>query len=377
MPHVMRAPEPTWVDRAIAEALPKLARLREAAPGFPVSTRDGTWQFSAEGTWTAGFWPGRLWIGALLSGDAEYSEAARHWCTRLAPHLRNRSTHDLGMLFMPSYAAGWRLTGDAALREGALAAAELLASRFNAAGQFIRAIGPIESTEQDGYVIVDTLMNLPLLFWAARETGNGRFAEIAAAHARTSVARHLRPDGSTRQVFNFDAGTGAPIGPGVHQGLSADSCWSRGQAWAISGLAEVYRWTSDTTFLMAALSAARWWLAHCPEGSIPPWDFSAGPEAPRDASAGAIAACGLVELGRLTGSALYADCASGLLRTLWHECTTRDGTGDALLLHATGFLPAGRDSDVSLSYGDYFYLLGLLRLEPSGLYTNRLEIGVN
>jgi len=77
---------------------------------------------------------------------------------------------------------------------------------------------------------MDTMMNLDLLFWASKETGNPHYAEIATAHARTTLAHHLRTDGSTSHVCDFNPETGAFIKQDTHQGLNATSCWSRGQA---------------------------------------------------------------------------------------------------------------------------------------------------
>jgi unsaturated chondroitin disaccharide hydrolase len=377
MPHLMTSSSQDWISAALSLALEKVARLRDTADGFPVATEGGQWRNSAEGTWTAGFWPGSLWLAYALTDDHLFGDAARLWSTRLAPHQLNRWTHDLGMQFTPSWVTGYRLTGDRAFRHGALAAAETLVDRFNTKGQYLRAIGVPGTDGQAGYVIVDTLMNLPLLFWAGQELGEPRFGDTAMRHIRTSISLHVRADGSTTQVFNFDPDTGTPMGPGVHQGMSSDSCWSRGQAWAIAGLAECARWSGDRDVLAAATKIADWWIDHCAPTTVAPWDFSAPPDAPRDSSASAIAANGLLSLAGLTGLASYGNYAAALLETLWQECTTDDPADAGLLLHATGFLPAGRDIDVSLVYGDYFFFLGLLRLGKPLLFSNRIEIGVN
>jgi unsaturated chondroitin disaccharide hydrolase len=303
-----------------------------------------------------------LWLAYLLSGEQHFADSARRWCQRLAPQLFRRDTHDLGMLAMPSFVHGWRVTNDEALKFGALSAAEGLLVRFNRQGRFLRALGSEDDAEQRGYVIIDTLMNLPLLFWASDATGDARYRSVAQAHLNTSRARHLRDDGSTWQVFNFDAETAAPLGPSWYQGLSIDSCWSRGQAWAIAGLAAAHSWTGGETVLADAFRVADWWLRQVPTDGVPAWDFSArGDDEPRDSSAAAIAACGLLDLAPYDRDA-YRRAAHDIARTLHRSYASRSNGEAGILLHGTGVKPRDREVDVSLSYGDYFYVELLLRI---------------
>lgn len=375
MPHVTPAAE-TGANPEVAEAIGRIdALLREAGGGYPVSTRNGRWQIDPRGTWTAGFWPGQLWLVHLLTGDERFSVAAYAQCRKLVRDRLEDETHDLGMLVYPSFIRGWQITGNANLRHLGLLAAERLTARFNTHGSFIRAIGAMETTEQDGYVIVDTLMNLPLLFWAARETGERKFGEIALGHALTSRDRHVRADGSTAQVFNFDAPSGLPVGPGVHQGLSADSCWSRGQAWAIHGFAAAYGWSREPLLLEAGREVADWWIDRLPSGEVPRWDFEAPAGDPLDSSASAIAICGLFALARVSGIARYAAYADRALSVLIDSCVARDAGQRGLLLHGTGFKPRERDVDVSLAYGDYFYLVALLRRVAPVTFAQQFDIG--
>jgi unsaturated chondroitin disaccharide hydrolase len=361
-------------EGVVNETIERIGALG-AMEGFPLATQGGRWRMDPAGTWTAGFWPGQLWLAHLLTDDSRFADAALAKCLSLARDHLHDETHDLGMLFYPSLVRGWQITGDAGLRRVAMQAAERLALRFNPAGLFIRAIGPMETTEQNGYVIVDTLMNLPLLFWASRESGEREFADIALAHARTSHRHHVRSDGSTAQVFNFDAVTGAPIAAGVHQGLSPASCWSRGQAWAVHGFAAAYGWTREPDMLEAARSTADWWMAHLPRGEIALWDFDAPRGDPFDSSASAIAICGLFALARASGISSYAAYADRALSALIETCAAREPAEQGLLLHATGFKPKGRDVDVSLAYGDYFFLAALLRRYRPSTFAQHFDIG--
>lgn len=259
----------------------------------------------------------------------------------------------------------FRLTGDAAWRDGALTAAGSLTKRFNPRGNFIRAWGALDSPVNAGRAIIDTMMNLDLLFWASAETGDGRFADIARRHATTSAEHHVRDDGSTAHAFDFDPATGGPISQSTRQGYSPTSCWARGQAWAIYGFTTAYRRTTAEPFLDTARKAADWFLAHLPADAVPFWDFRS-PNLPRDArdsSAGAIAACGLLDLGRVTDESRYREGGLRALRALCQGYTTRGlPAHQAILLHGTGNKPRDDDVDVSLVYGDYYFVEALMRL---------------
>lgn len=347
-----------------------VGRIRALVPaaeahGFPQSTNLGRWTYKEKGGWTGGFWPGQLWLASLAADDHALADAAAAAARRLAPRRTDTGTHDLGFLFSPSWVTAFRLTGDATWRDGALVAAGSLTKRFNPRGSFIRAWGSLDSPVNAGRAIIDTMMNLDLLFWASAETGDGRFANIARRHAATSAAHHVRADGSTAHVFDFDPDTGAPIGQNTHQGLSPTSCWARGQAWAVYGFTTVYRRTKDERFMGTARKVADWFLAHLPADAVPFWDFRS-PDLPRDvrdSSAGAIAACGLLDLARMTGEDRYRDGALRILRALCQNYTTRGVSGhEAILLHGTGNKPANNEVDVSLAYGDYYFVEALMRL---------------
>ncbi|MGH8897032.1 MAG: glycoside hydrolase family 88 protein [Egibacteraceae bacterium] len=347
-----------------------VGRIRALVPaaeahGFPEATRSGRWTYPQKARWTAGFWPGQLWLASLAADDRALADAAAAAARRLAPRRTDTSTHDMGFLFSPSWVTAFRLTGDVAWRDGALVAAESLTRRFNPRGSFIRAWGRLDSPVNAGRAIIDTMMNLDLLFWASAQTGDDRFADIARRHATTSATHHVRDDGSTAHVFDFDPATGAPIGRNTHQGYSPTSCWARGQAWAVYGFTTAYRRTKVEQFLATARKVADWFLAHLPADAVPFWDFRS-PDLPRDvrdSSAGAIAACGLLDLARVTGEDRYREGALRILRALCQEYTTFGmPTHEAILLHGTGNKPGNADIDVSLIYGDYYFVEALMRL---------------
>lgn len=335
------------------------------AHGFPQSTTSGRWTYKEKGGWTGGFWPGQLWLASLAADDQSLAAAAAAAARRLAPRRTDTGTHDLGFLFFPSWVTAFRLTGDAAWRDGALTAANSLTKRFNPQGNFIRAWGPLDSPVNAGRAIVDTMMNLDLLFWASAETRNGRFADIARRHATTTATHHVRDDGSTAHAFDFDPASGTPIGQSTRQGHSPTSCWARGQAWAIYGFTTAYRRTTAEPFLGTARRVADWFLAHLPADAVPFWDFRSPdlPQNVRDSSAGAIAACGLLDLGRVTGEPRYREGGLRILRALSRDYTTRGlPAHEAILLHGTGNKPRNDEVDVSLVYGDSHVVEALMRL---------------
>ncbi|WP_280526949.1 glycoside hydrolase family 88 protein [Streptomyces ipomoeae] len=219
-------------------------KVRAVAPGvtaFPVGTKFEKWVHSQNGDWVGGFWPGTQWMAWLHTKDDSFRSWALASAEKLAPRQYDTGTHDLGFLFYPSWVTAWRLTGDDAWRTGAVRAADSLIQRYNPRGRFIRAWGALTDQKNAGRVIIDTMMNLDLLAFASRQTGDAKYLDIAVEHAKTTQRVFPRPDGSTPHVFDFDPDSGAPIGPNTVQGYSPTSCWSRGQAWGLYGFTTMYR----------------------------------------------------------------------------------------------------------------------------------------
>ena len=367
----------------MSDATPEMAKLLEGAiarlAGYAPSVEDRIhhWvdgehvEWTDGWGWTDGFWPGLLWLAHETTEDPMWADLAgrslHRFKERLAAHETH--THDMGFLYTLSAVAAHSINKDPEAREMALAASRSLAARFNPFGKFIRAWndrpGDTEAAriERRGKAIIDTMMNLPLLWWASRETGNEMFSEVAHAHALTTRQHFLRDDGSTYHTFNFDPVTGKPLGGRTHQGYADESCWSRGQAWALYGYSLAYTWTGAHEYLDTARLLAEYWLQRSPERGIPPWDFDAPGEAAPDTSAAAIAACGLQELARHVDAnqgEKYRGFAIQTLTNLGARFIQLEPYM-GLLTGGVSNMPAGRGVGVSLVYGDYFYLEGLLR----------------
>jgi unsaturated chondroitin disaccharide hydrolase len=364
----------TWSEQpAIDKAL---ATIRRATPRFadtpPVLGRaDLTYETVEPGTWSwvAGFWTGELWLAHAETGDSEFLEAARsnYPYFRSLFEIPERHSHDLGFLFSLSAVADYKLTGNLDARDLAVAAATSLAERYNRAGGFIRAWNPWPEHDNRGRMIIDGMENLALLFWAAGETGDAHYHEIAEAHARTAARHLVRSDGSSFHTFEFDPDNGNPLRGGTHQGYSDESCWSRGQAWGIHGFSLAYRYTGDALFLDTARRLADYAIAHLPDDLVPYWDYLLPEGSPcyRDTSAAAITAAGLLLLSEQIGGGLpaerYADVAKKILAALDGTYSTFGVPGAEGLLTGGAAHVAQGCTNVMLPYGDYFYLEALLR----------------
>ena len=364
-----------WVAQTLASVLRKVkaevARNGPALPFFPVEGRyrdcmmpAGLWW------WTNGFWPGLLWQAYHATGEDVYREAARATTARLITTLARpeKLDHDVGFLFELSAVAEYRQTGSPEARAAALQAAELLAGRFNEAGGFLRAWETSPwAADVSGWMIVDCMMNLSLLFWAGEETGEVRYKEIATRHAHTARRYLLRADGSCAHIAAFDALTGDFKSNPAGQGYAEKSAWGRGQGWALYGFALACRHTGEDAFLQAAKRSAHYAIAAL---SAQSWlslvDFRA-PQSPMkyDSGAGVIIACGLLELARQLPALeqpLYVDAALKILKACTAQFAALDPGTDGILQGGRTMYHDERLANLAFVYGDYFYLEALLRL---------------
>lgn len=266
-----------------------------------------------------------------------------------------------------SSVADYKITKNPESRRRALKAASHLAGRFNLKGSFIRAWNEKQNPNSVGWSIIDTSLNLPLLFWASEETKDPRFKHIAMAHADMILKYFQREDGSTHHIMTFDPETGVCLGPLAGQGYSKDSAWARGQSWIIYGMALCYRYTKEERYLNAAMKATDFFLSNLPENMIPYWDFKApiSDNTPTDSSAAACALCGILEIAdSLTDEKanVYHEKAILLAKALYKECFNHDSNKDGILGGATFNYPKNKGINVSLIYGDYYFTEAIMRL---------------
>lgn len=336
---------------------------------FPEATENGLWNTNTGG-WTGGYFAGMLWMMFEATGDSAWlAEAGRY--TRLLEHNKTDVDNiDVGILFYPSFVKGYRLTGDDYYRQVALTGARTMMRRFNEPGGYFQNWGRLGEREQAGFVIVDCLINLDQIYWAFSEIGDSSFYRAATSHVARTMESHVRADGSSHQVVEFDPETGRMLRGFHKQGYSDESTWSRGQSWGIYGFTRAYGHTGEPAFLQAARHMADWFMERLPEDFVPYWDFQAPniPDEARDSSAGSMAASGLIELARYVAEPSdrerYLQAARNILASLTRNYLTRDlpGHNDGVLTGGTYFFAMGGSVDQANIWGDYYYLEAVLRL---------------
>ena len=269
--------------------------------------------------------------------------------------------HDSGFRWLMTAGADYRLTGSEESKNRLILAANDLAGSFNPAGRFIRAWNDSGDGSRAGWAIIDCMMNLPLLYTVSDLICDPRFAQIAEAHADTSVSAFLRPDGSLCHIVEFDPISGRRLKSQGGQGYAHGSSWTRGQAWGLYGFTLSYIHAKKPEYLETAVKIADRFISRIPENRLIPVDFDQ-PAKPRyeDSTASAIAACGLIELSKFAGRK-YLEAAESLLEALTENRCRFDCGCDNILEKCTA---AYHDSwhEGAIIYGDYFYTEAVLKL---------------
>lgn len=310
--------------------------------------------------WSTGFWNGMCWLGYEMSGRHAFRAFAQQQNASFAQRLVRRidlNRHELGMLYGPSFVAAYRVTGHTWYRGQVLEAAKLLLARFDPEPGVVQPWGRLDDAREQGRIIIETVMNMPLLHWASAQTGHPAYAEAAARHLARSRELLVRRDGSIRQSCLLGAAGAQSQSCQSWQPHSEDSCWSRGQAWAIYGFALNHRMAPRLGLLETARDMADYLLSRMPADGVLHWDLAldwrSGQQ--RDSSATSIAVCGLLELAQQLGDsgARYREAALDMLESLARTCAAPTGHGKGLLSHGV---------DESNLWGDYHYLEALARV---------------
>lgn len=319
--------------------------------------------------WCSGFWPGILWYDYEYTGDNQIREEAEKFTASLK-FLSETSAfdHDLGFLMFCSYGNAYRLTGKPEYKQAILNTADTLATLFRP------QVGTILSWPRNiqmfgGHnTIMDNLINLEMLFWAARNGGNPYLADIAISHADKTMKYQFRPDYTSYHVAVYDTLSGDFIRGCTHQGYADNTMWARGQAWGIYGYTVAYRETKDIRYLEFVQKITDVYLERLPDDYVPYWDFDdpSIPDAPRDASAAAVVASALLELSTFLPqekATTYKEAAIRMLKSLSSDKYCSGTRKPSFLMHSTGHWPAGSEIDASIIYADYYYIEALLRLK--------------
>ena len=326
--------------------------------------------------WTSGFWTGEIWLAYEFCEDKRLLKAANSQIGSFYNRIVNKvdvEHHDMGFLYSPSCVAGYKLTGNLEAREAAILAADQLISRYQPKGEFIQAWGAMD--DPGNYrLIIDCLLNLPLLYWASEETKDNKYREIAEKHIHTALSNVIREDNSTWHTFFFDKETGKPDHGATCQGYKDGSAWARGQAWGVYGTALAYRYTKREEYIAIFKRVTDYFIRHLPEDLVPYWDleFLRGDEEPRDSSSASIAACGMLEMAKYMEEAdakYYRETAEKIIKSVTDHYAVNDyKKSNGLVLHSTYSKHSPYNTcshygvDECNSWGDYFYMEALTRL---------------
>lgn len=357
----------TIVSQQMAYAVQLADQIKDSVLVAPRTIENEKLKLVRARDWTSGFFAGNLWMVYDLTGDEKWKEKALEYTLPLKQEQWDGGTHDLGFKMFNSFGKAYQFTGNEDYKNVVIQSAKTLATRFNPKVGCIRSWDH-NADKWDFPVIIDNMMNLEMLMWAAKETGNDTLRQIAISHAQTTAKNHFRDDYSSYHVIDYNPETGEVENRNTHQGYSDESAWARGQAWGLYGYTMMYRETGMQEFLTQAENIAAFILKQegIKEGKIPYWDFNAPniPDEPYDASAAAIIISAFYELSAYSKNGLeYKKVANNLFNTLSSaDFLTKVGENEGFLLkHSTGHLPNNSEIDVPIVYADYYYLESIIK----------------
>ena len=366
----------SFIDETWAKLERKLARVAvKSRDKIPYTTFDGVHDDrSGEqiNWWTNGFWGGLMWLMYIGTKNEEFKITAEKAEKMMDAALANipRLHHDVGFMWHIMSGVNYRLTGNPESRNRNLIAAMTLASRFNISGKYIRCWnGKWRGMDNESWTIIDCMMNIPLLYWASEELGDKRFEKIALAHADMSMVQHVRPDGSVNHIVAHDLETGELVETYAGQGYAVGSTWSRGAAWALYGFILSYIHTKKPEYLDTAKKVAHYFITNLiADDWLPIVDFRA-PEEPKryDSTAGAIAACGLIEIAKNVPEneqKIYLNAAINVLSAMEKKFCNWEENEDSVLQMGTELYHSvnGKGDHIPIIYGDYFFTEAILKL---------------
>lgn len=361
------------IEEAIEIAIKKIdhnmSRLGERFPS--PSTINHSYATIENIEWTTGFWTGMLWLAYEYTQDEKYKKLADTHVSNFLNRIEENievDHHDLGFLYSISCVASYKLTGNLEGRKAAILAADKLMSRYQEKGTFIQAWGELGA--KDNYrLIVDCLLNIPLLYWATEETGDTRYSEVADNHYQATIQNAIREDASAFHTFYFDPETGEPVEGKTRQGYSDDSSWARGQSWLVYGIALNYSFRPKEEDFGVYEAVTNYFLNRLPKDFISYWDliFDDKSGQSRDSSASAIAVCGMNLMNQFLPETfekkqLYTYAQHSILGSLIDNYTEQKGDGTvALINHGVYSWHSGKGVDEGNIWGDYYYLEALIR----------------
>lgn len=358
------------LNNIYVKGLDKVNSMESELTDFPHTTSGGSWLTSSNAHWTGGFWVGLLWLQTIYHNEkSNYRNKTINWAKRLKVRMNDNKTHDMGFIFGPSCLYGYHLVGDDELKKMTIAGA------YNMKDLYKEKAGLILAWDEPGYegaAIVDTIMNLPLMIWVANQQKDHELHEIACNVADNIIKYHIRGDYSIYHLVRWDTNSFEIVEQSTHQGYSASTCWSRGQAWALYGFSNMYRYTSNPTYLKVSEKLAEYfWGELDDEVCLPRWDFhfKNKSDQPIDSSAASIAASGmlllsdmLTQTGNVEKSNIWSERGEKIIKALSTHCLYTDMNKYGILEKATVDKPHNSGIGESTMYGDYYFMEAIYRL---------------
>lgn len=351
-------------EKALQEALRMVDKnLDSFVDHYPHVSENHIYPKEENTLWTSSFYIGMCYLAYEMTGEERYLKHTESYLDSFSQRLENRIgiSHDLGFLYTLSCVALYKLTGNQRARKLAENAATVLIERYNEKGQYIQAWGKMGIGYPDVKIIIDTMLNLPLLYW----TEDPEKIDIAKNHAMTAAKYLVREDYFSYHTYLMNPESGEAVCGKTHQGYADESTWARGQAWAVYGFALSYGYTKEEQFLIVAKETAEVFIRNLPEDSVPYWDFTftdANPDQ-RDTSAGSIFVCGLLELCNYVDEEQqerYHKIIDTVMQSLYHNYVLRTEETNGLL--GEGIYHRNHGADECVIWGDYFYMEAIVRI---------------
>lgn len=353
--------------------------IRKNGIGFPdVCSKNYRYVYGENDNWECGMYTGCIWLAYEITGDKFFRDIAEKQLASFKRRIDEKigmDDHDVGFVYSPSCVAAYKLTGNEQARQYALDAVKYFYEHsYSKEGKFIIRLHKMWNEGAGCRTMMDSLMNAPLLFWAAKETGNEEYYNAAVEHNKTTMKYLVRDDASTFHHYQFDPQTAKPVKGLTFQGYSDDSCWSRGHSWGVYGFPIAYTYCKDEELIKTHKAVTYYMLNTLPNDNITYWDyvFTQGSDEPRDSSAGAISVCGMLEMSKhipddVEDKNIFTNASAQMMDALIDKCTgEKEYEYDGLICHVTHAKPFGFAIDECAVYGDYFYMEALARyLNPN------------
>ena len=202
-----------WADKQLEYCSRQIDRTLAELPNDSVLPRSididkNKWHTTSPYDWTSGFWPGILWYNYENSDKLTDKLQALAYTERQRPLVdeEHEPDHDIGFQLLCSFGHAYANTGRCEYKEILLEGASKLAKLYNPkVGTILSWPHAVKDHGWPHNTIMDNMMNLQLLFFAANNGGSPEFRDIAISHARRTMENQFRPDYTSYHVALYDS----------------------------------------------------------------------------------------------------------------------------------------------------------------------------